>query len=245
MDGDVERRHRPTVWAVWGAPAAILSGDALLSLAHEVLLESDSPHAAAASRLLATTTRELIRGQVEDLAFEQRADVSLQECLDMAGGKTGSLLSASAAIGAVLAGAPEATAGALRLFGAQVGMAFQLVDDVLGIWGAPAVTGKPVFSDLRSRKKSLPVSYALAASPGGELAAWLTAPGGEAGGEADEATLRRVAGLIEGAGGRDWALAEARRRMVLAEGALDTVDIPEVPRAELVALGRFLVDRQS
>ena len=246
MDGDVERRHRRTVWAIWGAPAAILTGDAMLALAQEVLLEADSPHAAAAARLLASTTRELIRGQVEDLAFERRTDVTLEECLDMAGGKTGSLLSASAAIGAVRAGAPAATVGALRLFGAQVGLAFQLIDDVLGIWGDTAVTGKPVFSDLRSRKKSLPVSYALAAAPGGELAAWLTAPGtGEAGGTADEAALRRVAGLIEAAGGRDWALAEARRRMVLAEGALDTVDIPEVPRAELVALGRFLVDRQS
>jgi geranylgeranyl diphosphate synthase type I len=246
MDGDLERRHRRTVWAIWGAPSAILTGDAMLALAQEVLLEADSPHAAAAARLLASTTRELIRGQVEDLAFERRTDVTLEECLDMAGGKTGSLLSASTAIGAVLAGAPEATAGALRLFGAQVGMAFQLVDDVLGIWGDPAVTGKPVHSDLRSRKKSLPVSYALAAAPGGELAAWLTAPGGGgAGVEADEAALRRVAGLIEAAGGRDWALAEARRRMVLAEGALDTVDIPEVPRSELVALGRFLVDRQS
>jgi len=241
MDGDIERRHRRTVWAIWGAPAAILTGDAMLALAQEVLLEADSPHAAAAARLLAATTRELIRGQVEDLSFEQRTDVTLAECLDMAGGKTGSLLSASAAIGAVLAGAPQDTVGALRVFGAQVGLAFQLVDDVLGIWGDPAVTGKPVFSDLRSRKKSLPVSYALAADPGRELAGWLD--GGDA--DPDEAGLRRVADLIAAAGGREWALAEARRRMALAEGALDTVDIPEVPRTELVALGRFLVDRQS
>jgi geranylgeranyl diphosphate synthase type I len=241
MDGDVERRHRRTVWAIWGAPSAILTGDALLALAQEVLLEADSPHAASAARLLAVTTRELIRGQVEDLAFERRTDVTVDECLDMAGGKTGSLLAASAAIGAVLAGAPADTVGALRVFGAQVGLAFQLVDDVLGIWGDPAVTGKPVFSDLRSRKKSLPVSYALAASPGGELAAWLAGDGTGP----DEHGLRRVAGLIDAAGGREWALAEARRRMSLATAALDTVDIPEVPRAELTALGRFLVDRQS
>jgi geranylgeranyl diphosphate synthase type I len=242
MDGDVERRHRRTVWAIWGAPGAILTGDALLALAQEVLLEAESPGAVAAARLLAVTTRELIRGQVEDLAFERRTDVTVAECLDMAGDKTGSLLAASAAIGAVLAGAPADTVGALRVFGAQVGLAFQLIDDILGIWGDPAVTGKPVFSDLRSRKKSLPVSYALAASPGGELAAWLH--GGE-GCEPDEDGLRRVAALIDAAGGREWALAEARRRMSLAEVALDTVDIPEVPRAELTALGRFLVDRQS
>ncbi|HEY2670320.1 MAG TPA: polyprenyl synthetase family protein [Rugosimonospora sp.] len=238
MDGDVERRHRRTVWAIWGAPAAILAGDALLALAQEVLLESDSPHAAAAARLLASTTRELIRGQVQDLAFEQRGDVTLDECLDMAGGKTGSLLSASAAIGAVLAGAPEATVGALSVFGAQVGLAFQLVDDVLGIWGDPAVTGKPVFSDLRSRKKSLPVTYSVANCP--ELAVWLATPG-----EPDDAQLLRGAELVEAGGGRDWALAEARRRMVLAEDALSAVDIPSQPREELIALGNFVVDRDS
>jgi geranylgeranyl diphosphate synthase type I len=238
MDGDVERRHRRTVWAIWGAPAAILAGDALLALAQEVLLESDSPHAAEAARLLASTTRELIRGQVQDLAFEQRDDVTLDECLDMAGGKTGSLLSASAAIGAVLAGAPEATVGALSVFGAQVGLAFQLVDDVLGIWGDPAVTGKPVFSDLRSRKKSLPVTYSVANCP--ELGAWLATPG-----EPDDAQLRRGAELVEAGGGREWALAEARRRMALAEDALSAVDIPTRPREELIALGNFVVDRDS
>ncbi|WP_345635361.1 polyprenyl synthetase family protein [Rugosimonospora acidiphila] len=238
MDGDEERRHRRTVWAIWGAPAAILAGDALLALAQEVLLESPSPHAATAARLLATTTRELIRGQVQDLAFEHRRDVTLAECLDMAGGKTGSLLSASAAIGAVLAGAPEATVGALSVFGAQVGLAFQLVDDVLGIWGDPAVTGKSIFSDLRSRKKSLPVTYSVANCP--ELAEWLAAPG-----EPDDAQLRRGAELVEAGGGREWALAEARRRMALAEDALSAVDIPSQPREELIALGNFVVDRDS
>jgi geranylgeranyl diphosphate synthase type I len=238
MDGDLERRHRPTVWSVWGAPAAILAGDALLALAQEVLLESDSAHAAAAARLLAGTTRELIRGQVQDLAFERRGDVTLAECLDMAGGKTGSLLSASAAIGAVLAGASEEVTGALSVFGAQVGLAFQLVDDVLGIWGDPAVTGKSIYSDLRSRKKSLPVSYAVANCP--ELATWLLLPG-----EPDEAQLRRGAELVEAGGGRDWALTEARRRMALAADALATVDMPSQPREELLALGHFVVDRNS
>jgi geranylgeranyl diphosphate synthase, type I len=242
MDGDVERRHRRTVWAIWGAPGAILTGDAMLALAQEVLLEADSRHAVPAARLLAATIRELIRGQVEDLSFERRTDVTLDECLAMAEGKTGALLSASASIGAVLAGAPADVVAALGIFGSQVGLAFQLVDDVLGIWGDPAVTGKPVFSDLASRKKSLPVSFALTQAPAGSLAEWLAGP---AEADADEAALRRAAGLVEAAGGRDWALAEARRRMALAERALDTVDIPGGPRAELVALGRFVVDRQS
>lgn len=242
MDGDAERRHRRTVWSVWGASGAILTGDALLSLAHEVLLDDGGPHAAAAAALLAAGTRQLIRGQVQDLAFEQRTDVTLAECLEMAAGKTGALLSTSAAIGAVCAGAPHDTVTALAEFGSQLGLAFQLVDDVLGIWGDPAVTGKPVFSDLRSRKKSLPVTYALGQDgvASQELAAWLAASG-----EVDEASLPAAAELVAAAGGHDWALAEAKRRMELGEAALESAVIARQPRDELVALGHFIVNREA
>lgn len=239
MDGDTERRHRPTVWAVWGTTSAILTGDALLALAQEVLLDSVSPHRAAAARLLAEATRHLIRGQVMDVAFERRPDVTLAECLDMVSGKTGALISASAAIGAVLAGAPDEVVDALATFGAQLGIAFQLVDDLLGIWGDPARTGKPVFSDLRSRKKTLPVTYALSQGgrAGRELADWLRsgAPDCEA----------EAADLIEAAGARQWAVAEARRRIEAAEQALSTVPIAASPRAELTAIAHFIIDREA
>ncbi|MFI7244041.1 polyprenyl synthetase family protein [Streptomyces qinglanensis] len=240
MDGDEERRHKRTVWKLWGSSSAILTGDALLTLAQEVLLDAGTPAAASAARLLARTTRHLIRGQVQDLSFERRPYVTVDECLDMAADKTGALLSASSAIGAVLAGAPAATVDALARYGDEMGRAFQLTDDVLGIWGDPAVTGKPVHSDLRARKKSLPVSHALqqGGTHGVELATWLSAPG-----EPGEEELRRAAELIDGAGGRDWALAEAARRMKLAEDALLGVDLEAGARGELLALGRFVVDR--
>ncbi len=242
MDGDVERRHRPTVWARWDAAAAILTGDALLALAQEVLLDCPSPHATAAGRLLACATRDLIRGQVEDLAFEKRNDVTVEQCLNMAAAKTGALLSASTSIGAVLAGAEADVVDALTMFGAHIGLAFQLVDDLLGIWGDPVTTGKSIFSDLRSRKKSLPVTYAL--SQGGpaarELASWLATP--DAAGEDD---LRRVADLVADAGGRNWAASEAKRRLRLGESALAAVALPDRPRAELLALGRFIVNREA
>ena len=159
----------------------------------------------------------------------------------MAAGKTGSLLATSAAIGAVLAGAPETTVTALRTFGAEIGAAFQLVDDLLGIWGDPGVTGKPVLSDLRSRKKSLPVTYAVhhGGADGCELARWLAGTG-----EASEAELYRAAALVEAGGGRDWAATEARRRVSLAEKALAGAELLDRPCAELVALGRHLTDRQ-
>jgi geranylgeranyl diphosphate synthase, type I len=230
MDRDRERRHRVTVWALWGSSSAILSGDALLGLAQEVLLDSGLPTAAPAALLLARATRELIRGQVQDLAFEQRESVTVDECLDMAAGKTGSLLAASAAVGAVLAGAPAPTVAALETYGAQLGLAFQLVDDVLGIWGDPAVTGKPVHSDLRAGKKSLPITYALAEDPSIALI--------------DPDDLEKRADAIDRAGGRQWALDEAARRMSLGERALASVELPPQVRTELVELGHFIVDRE-
>lgn len=241
LDGDVERRHRRTVWAIWGAATGILAGDALLALAHEVLLESKAPGVTKAAWLLAATTRELTRGQVQDLAFETRHEVTLDECLDMAGGKTGSLLAASAAIGATLAGASDEVTAALNTFGSQFGLAFQLVDDVLGIWGDPATTGKPIYSDLRSRKKSLPVAFALG-NPrhAGALRDWLRAPG-----EPDEASLAGMADMLEVAGGREWALNEARSRMILAEKSLASAPLDPQACQDMLELAQFVVERDA
>lgn len=240
MDRDTQRRHRATVWSLWGVPCAILTGDALLVLAQQVLLDSGSRDAPAAARLLMSATQELIGGQVQDLAFESRTRVSVQECLRMAAGKTGALLSASASIGAVLAGASREVVTALASYGQHLGAAFQLVDDLLGIWGDPTVTGKPVLSDLRSRKKTLPVSWALAGGDPAahELAAWYR------GSTVDEDGLRRAAELVEAGGGRAWATGEAQRRMQAAERALDTVVLPARPRQELLALGQCIAVRE-
>ena len=161
MDNDTERRHRPTAWTVFGVGPAILAGDALLALAQDLLLEDDTLKGAWASRCLSAAVLRLVDGQGEDLAFEKRDDVTLAECLDMAGNKTAALMACACSIGAVHLGAPPTLAMALAGFGAHVGLAFQLTDDLLGIWGAPEVTGKPVRADLRARKKSLPVVAAL------------------------------------------------------------------------------------
>ncbi|MDQ1747979.1 MAG: geranylgeranyl diphosphate synthase, type [Frankiaceae bacterium] len=242
MDGDVERRHRPTVWAVHGAAAAVLCGDAMLALATQVLLDVGTLDAIEAARQLAAATQELIRGQHADLDFEQRRFVGVDECLAMAAGKTGALLACSAAIGAVLAGAPAAAVRALSTYGAELGLAFQLVDDLLGIWGDSATTGKPVGSDLRARKKSLPVAFALTGSgpASAALAQWL----GTEGPDSDSDTAR-AAGLVEAAGGRAWAAEEATRRLALAESALASAALDPDAIDELVALGRFVVTRNS
>lgn len=240
MDGDLERRHRPTVWAVYGSSTAVLAGDALLALANEVLAEADSPNIAWALRCLGAATRRLIAGQTADLAFESRHDVDMGECLRMASDKTGALLSCSASLGAVLVDAPSELVLGLADYGEHLGLAFQLVDDLLGIWGTTERTGKPVWSDLRSRKKSLPVVAALTSSTGfgDRLRAIydddtpLTEP-----------ALEEAARLIERAGGRHWAECAAERESRAALVTLERLRLPEPVSRQLVALTETLSRR--
>lgn len=250
MDGDETRRHRATAWTVFGPAQAILVGDALATLGTEVLLDAASTGGASATdaaravRLLNTASRRLIDGQAMDVAFEQRDTVTVAECLEMEGGKTAALLSAASALGAVLAGADDRAADSLQRFGEHLGLAFQAVDDLLGIWGATEVTGKPHWGDLRQRKKSLPVAAALA--EGGEasreLAEQLADPTGR--GEESETELAARALLIEKAGGRAWTQEEARRQHTTALAALDEVPMPDVVREHFVALAEFVVVRE-
>ena len=252
MDGDEERRHRPTSWKVFGPAMAILAGDALLALAEDVLLEAPGETGPRAARHLTEATDRLITGQAEDLSFEGRLDVSVGECMAMVGNKTGALLACSASIGAVLAGAPAESVEALSGYGYHLGLAFQAVDDLLGIWGQPEVTGKPAWSDLRQRKKSVPVAYAL--SSGGrvgerlagllEVAGPADARAAEGGPRLSEEDLALAAKLVQEAGGRDWTMAEAERQLGLALRRLDQVAVPAATRDELVGLARFVTSRE-
>jgi geranylgeranyl diphosphate synthase, type I len=241
MDGDTERRHRPTAWTVFGIGPAILAGDALQALANDLLLEGPAPQAVWASRCLSAAVHRLISGQGADLAFERRDDVSVDECLDMAADKTAALMACACSIGAIYVGAPASTAMTLTAFGAYVGLAFQLTDDLLGIWGATEVTGKPVRSDLRSRKKSLPVVAALASetAAGRDLAELLASPD-----PLSEGELLRAAELVEAAGGKKWVEAEADTALSSALGCLADAEMPDDVRAEFAGIAEFVTARQ-
>jgi geranylgeranyl diphosphate synthase type I len=165
-DGDAIRHHRPTVWRVWGVPLAVNAGDGMHVLAYLALFdlaERGGPPAAVnrLARRLAETSLVITEGQHLDLLFEQREDVAPAEYLDMIGRKSAALLSCAAAMGGDVAGAPATRVETLAAFGHQLGMGFQVRDDVLGIWGESSTTGKPA-GDLRRRKKTLPALYALA-----------------------------------------------------------------------------------
>lgn len=240
MDGDTERRHRPTAWTVFGTPAALLTGNALLVAGVSALLDQGTSGAMRAATRLTETLQRVVTGQHADLDFEGRDDISLAECLQMAAGKTGALLGCSAAIGAEVAGAPVALADGLARFGEEIGLAFQLVDDLLGIWGSPEITGKPVLSDLRARKKTLPVVAALwAGCPSShELRELYLRPA-----PLTEIESRQAAGLIERSGGKDWARREAERRLVLARQHLDDLKLPTSVRAEFLDIAEFVTER--
>ncbi|GAA4956187.1 geranylgeranyl diphosphate synthase type I [Nonomuraea thailandensis] len=235
IDNDEQRRHREALWKAYGVGPALVTGDALLALAVRQL--AGHP---AAMRHLSAALVELVQGQTADMAFEQRAwagpdRVSTEEYLEMAAGKTGGLLGAAAAAGVELGGAPQ-LAPRMWDMGRDLGVAFQIVDDILGIWGDPDVTGKPVHSDLRREKKTLPILAALSSgtTAARELSAVLMS------GATDDDTVRYAAGLAEQAGGRDAAQALAERYLSSALHALDEC-LPDA--AELRDLCRSLVDR--
>ena len=239
MDGDRTRRHRPTTWAAFGVGAAILGGDALLTLAFDVVAAGGHPATTQGMQELSAVVQDLVDGQSADMAFESRADVDLPECLSMAERKTGALFGGACGLGALYGGRAD-LAAPMRTFGRCLGVAFQLVDDILGIWGDPETTGKPVYADLRRRKKSLPVVAALTSgtAAGHELAALyhrdvlLT-----------DAELLRAAELVERAGARRWCRAKADDLLTDAARALHSATPPARAATELTILADMITHR--
>jgi geranylgeranyl diphosphate synthase type I len=239
MDGDRERRHRPTGWVVFGEGQTILAGTAMLTVAIETLV-ADGPAGQRALPCLLRSTQLLISGQSSDLYLEGQDDVNVEDVLQMEAGKTAALLACSASIGALAAGASADIVDGLAEYGHDLGMSFQLVDDVLGVIGDPAVTGKSSSSDVRAGKRSAPVVAALQAGGAasrqlGELLA--------SGPPSSEAEVALATQLIQDAGGVAWASAEAATRLDRAITRLGELGLPPRAAAEMVALGRYIVER--
>ncbi len=228
-DGDVERRHRPTLWAKHGIPQAINTGDMLFSLSRVALhrltdLGFSDTKVLRLTRLYDTTCVALCEGQYIDIwTSEHDETMSVELYFDMIGRKTAALISASIEAGALLATDDEAVIARYRAFGWALGLAFQLNDDLLGIWGEEQATGKEP-TDLARHKKTLPVIYALEHA-GPEDRARLVAIQA-----ADAPTLADVAeaiAILERSGARDYTRDEARRHRDAALAELDaagTVD---------------------
>jgi geranylgeranyl diphosphate synthase, type I len=226
-DGDTERRHRATLWVKHGVPQAINTGDLIFSLSRVALhrlsdLGFSDTKVLRLMRLYDETCVQLCEGQYLDIAFSASDEpMPVDRYFDMIGRKTAALISASIEAGALLATDDERVIATYRRFGWALGIAFQLNDDLLGIWGEEAATGK-VPTDLARHKKTLPILYALEHAKGADLdrlsALYATA-------EPSAAELQELATLIDRAGGQAFTRAEARRYRDDALTELDAMTV--------------------
>ncbi len=165
-DQSDERRGRTAVWKVWGLAQGLNAGDGMFMLAR-LALDQLATHGVSPDKCgrinleFDATTLALCHGQFLDLGFESRLDVTVNEYVQMIRGKTAALISAATRIGAMLATDDPQVIGAFSRFGENIGLAFQITDDILGIWGDPSVTGKSAATDILAKKKSLPAILGL------------------------------------------------------------------------------------
>jgi geranylgeranyl diphosphate synthase, type I len=241
-DGDHLRRNRATVWSLWGVPQALNVGDGMHVLAKRALLEDaaskpDVDRLVELSLYLDETCLRLCEGQHLDLHYQDVWDVSVQDYLNMISGKAAALIGCAAYSGAALATPDAALRARYRAFGENIGLAFQIRDDVLAIWGEQEVTGKPA-ADLAKRKKTLPVIYAREhASPdvAARLQAALSGP--------DEVDVPEVHAILEATGARQWTIKQAGAYREAALAALEATGIDNPAQDALRDLAGFTVNR--
>lgn len=244
-DGDETRRHRPTLWKLWGAPQAINVGDGMFALAFAAMQRLpargvSTAHTLAALEVFTETCVALTEGQHLDMSFEQRTDVSVGEYLRMIQGKTAALIGASVAIGGLIGGAAPDGGAALRRFGQEIGLAFQIQDDILGIWGDPAVTGKAAGNDILRRKKSLPILHALNdGAHGAAFQALLQKP------DLSAEDVPDALALLAMAGAHDYAVQEMNTHYALALDALRAALGERAESSLLWATAQWLMQRKA
>jgi geranylgeranyl diphosphate synthase type I len=190
-----------------------------------------------AAHILERTCLQLTQGQFLDIAYEEREDLSLDDYWPMISGKTAALIAACTELGALVAGCDQVTKDQYRAFGLNLGLAFQVLDDYLGIWGEPVKTGKSTASDLLERKKSLPVLFGL--GQGGEFAQrWFQGP-------VESQTVAELADLLAEEGAQKFTMETANRLTGAALGSLQ-VAAPLGQAGEcLFDLARQLLDRED
>ena len=246
QDGDTERRHQPTVWALWGQPRALVAGNAMRSLADTTALRLTErgiaeDKALMASCLLTESYLEMTKGQCLDLAFESSLEIDLEDYLTMISCKTGALIRCGMEIGALIAADSEAFARAFADCGKFLGLAFQVRDDVLGIWGDGAATGKGVGNDILRKKKSFPIVYALgvAGEPAKQRLVDVYHKAA-----LDDYDVQDVLTVLDDLNVAGYAHEVTRRNADLALDGVSQVPLPSWAREEIEELAEFLAARQ-
>ena len=246
QDLDETRHHRPTLWAAWGIPKALVAGNVLRVIADrslECLLEEgiDFEQALALVGILTEAYLEMIEGQYLDISYEGRPDIALDDYLDMISKKTGALIRCAVNLGAAIGTTDEATIQAFRAFGRSLGYVFQIRDDVLGVWGDEEATGKPVGVDIRRKKNSLPVVYAMSQAAAGEKRLLDRIYQKE---RLDDDDVASVLDVMERVDVRGYAHSLAEEHSDMALEAISCVEMAADIRRETEDLVRFLLVRQ-
>jgi len=241
QDHSDKRRGRSTVWVNWGIPQAINAGDGLFVLSNLAITDLIKYYPAEivvkASQTLHNTCLDLTRGQYLDMSYENRSDLVVDDYWPMTSGKTAALLSCCCAIGALLGGADDASVDAYRSFGHYLGLAFQVQDDILGIWGDENLTGKSSASDLVVGKKSLPVIVGLG-KKGKFAARWSQGP-------ILPEEVEELAVLLASEGGYGFSHEVARQMTDLAVNSLREANPQGVAGEALMDIADRLLKRKS
>jgi geranylgeranyl diphosphate synthase type I len=240
QDNSPIRRGRDTVWKRWGVAQAINAGDAMFTLAHLSLLhleKTTSPTITIkAAVALQQACLQLTKGQYLDIKFEKQTQLPLNAYWQMVGGKTAALLAACTELGAFVADTSQSQREAIRDFGYNLGLAFQAQDDILGIWGDAALTGKSNESDLIAGKKSLPVIYAL--EKGGSFASrWTQGP-------IKPEETKAIAEQLENEGARAYTQESANKMTEKALLSLSEAGLSGQAGEMLISLANRLLHRQ-
>ena len=245
QDGDEERRHRPTVWSIWGNAQGINAGDSMRGLATLTLVNGSRCYPkeklVAALAGLEQACLEMIEGQYLDISFEERTGTTTDQYLDMISRKTGALIECSFYLGALIGTDSPEVVQSFKQCGRELGLVFQIRDDVLGVWGKEETTGKPVASDLRRKKMCLPLVYALHECSGEDQkvvqSLFLT-------GEPGEEKVNEVLGVLDRLGAQEYCQSLAAEQGEKALSRVDSMGISSSTRGELEELATFFLERE-
>lgn len=241
MDNADVRRGQPTVHKKWNANLAVLSGDSMLVLAYQRMTECDS-HLAEVLRLFTETALEIGEGQQMDMEFETRNDVREEEYIEMIRLKTSVLLACAMKIGALLADAPADDADNLYRFGEKIGLAFQLQDDYLDVYGDPAVFGKAIGGDIVSNKKTYMLINAFNRADNAqraELERWIRATDFDR-----QEKVKAVTGLYDEMGIDQLAQQKIAGYFNESKTYLDRVGVSDERKSELMRYAQRMMKRR-
>lgn len=226
-DRDEVRHGRPTLWVRHGIPAALGAGDAMAALSFVVLIDGSpdtgAAHVEAMARALFHAHHHMTQGQAYDIGFETATSVSFDEYVTMIAGKTAAIFGASCELGALAAGVAPMRAQAYGRVGRAYGLAFQVRDDILGTWGVAEQTGKPSGADIRRRKWSFPVAWAMSRAPSADrdtvAQAYATLGG------LDDECADRVIAALERMGAQEAADEACARYIAEAKETANALDL--------------------